>query len=1583
MPLNDEQPTSTSRSEDQGSEVESLIASEPDCSRDSFNSDGSSKQCTPSSSPPKAVSLHEVMEAGRDLFNLKLAHEIIINDFHMDQDRGTQSSLWNAVRDNVHKAFWDILEAELNEDPPEYQHAIKLLEEIREILLSFLNPGANRMRTKIMKVLDMDLIRQQAENDAVDIQGLASYIITTMGKMCAPMRDEEIRNLRESTDNIVTLLKEIFRVLNIMRADAVNQAIQSIKPLLQRNRVEYERETFQSILDKTPTALNRTTSWIQSTLEELLPAIMPPGKSDDAGKSQRALPGPIQILNTACLRFLTWDFSKALVPETWVIDESRLEEIQWQLKQCEMVNEVLLIVHSTVGGPIQGISSLSDRLKRMIGVLLEGMHRPGFNLGETLEGVSSQICCELNKSLIERNYPSLTPEVQATLTGQICSISQKDNPIRTLVEDRVQQYFMVLLSNPKTHNKLEQVPAGLTAIKPELVQIGKTFISLIDYNRAVYGPFYMDIIRKLLFGSRPPAPILSQEQKDDSTLTTSVQHKALHLITEDNLNSPAAEWSVTSAQMALEERARSSLLRLRLKLEQDIKPQYLMDHMISDGVITLDEEEKIRIQPTRKDQAAALIELLLRRDNRCFISFYNALVKETYDDLAKLLYADLPDVSRDGRKSPAGSSISSVQIVLSEGGVPQRPVVFVSRPELLNQVRKKLYLLQEDAGGWVTVFGMAGSGKSVLAAEAVRDHGLIQDCFPQGVHWLSIGQLDKPDLLVKVQSLCFRLEQSLDSQSHHRPPTSLDEAKERLRFLMLRRYPRSLLILDDIWDSSVLKVFDIHCRILLTTRNRSLADSVSGPKYEVEVESGLDDKKALEILALYTKKNPSTLPAEACSIVRECKGSPLVVSLIGALLNEKPNRWLYYLRQLQQKQFKRIRKSSSYDYDALDQAMAASIEVLPDEHREFYKDLTVLEKDVKIPAKVLSVLWDLEPEEVEDILQEFVNRSLLFVDCNSKPPLYYLHDLQLDFLAEQNRDQIESLHGKVVCQYQHHYREASPVSGDKECLYWIRFLPYHMAKANMSQELYSLMLSLDWVSIKAKIMGAAHLINDYVEYGPILDKENSELRSQFQEFLSLSGHHLEQRPFPDVLQLALSQPHSSGVYRQARQQALNRANRGKLYFELINKSSVENLSRLVIHPHQGSIYSARFSHDGTKVASCGASKMLKVFKSTSGEKLTEIQAHDDEVLCCAFSPDDHLIATCSSDRKIKVWNIQQGKLLRVFEDEHEEQVNHCEFTNTARRLLLATCSNDSCLNVKIWNLNKPSSQNTMFGHFKPVNHCCFSPDDSYLSTSSNDGTVKLFQVSTANEWKTIDVKTFFSESDDEEVLVKCSTWTADGTRIICAARNAALVFDVQTSDMLLEIKTNRLSTVQYCHTCPTSNLLALAFSNYAVELWDLEENKKRADCSGHLSWVQRVQFSNDGLQLLSCSDDQTVRLWETEKVHTSSAICLKRDSDVLFNEEEIIVSAADNCNRLQVRDGRTGSVRFQSEELPFRIRCTCMCRNPFAVSLGQENGNVQVLELPSGKLLATLLGHTKTVLHCQFCQNGQTLITSSEDTTIR
>ncbi|CAL8318792.1 unnamed protein product [Lota lota] len=515
MPLNHEgSPSSSVCGEDQASRGEGspgrcdslTSASDTGSSRESFTSDSSSKLSTPSSSPPKNITLEDMMSSGKDLSNLTLAHEIIVNrDFHVAPPKLAQNSLEKLVRDTVHRAYWDVLASELNAHPPIYGHAIKLLEEIREVLLSFLNPGANRMRTQIMEVLDMELIGQQADNDTVDIQGLASYIISTMGKLCAPVRDEEVKKLQEARGNTVTLFKEMFRVLDLMKMDIVNFTIQGLRPELQRQSVEYERAKFQSILQNTPSALDHTTSWIRAALEELLGVMNPAGQGSGTGKGQRALPGPFLVMDTAFLQILSWDPAKSQFPETLMTDEGRLLGLQRELRRLQVVDQVLLIVYSAVGGPIQGLSSLAERLKRMTCVLLEGMHSPDFDLEEALRGASAQICCELSQSLTERGYPALSPALQATLTGQVCSIIQEENPIRTLVEERVRQYFLSLISAPKPLARLDQVPAGLTAIKPELSSLAARFMALVDYNRRVYGPFYSRILKKLMFDDAPPS----------------------------------------------------------------------------------------------------------------------------------------------------------------------------------------------------------------------------------------------------------------------------------------------------------------------------------------------------------------------------------------------------------------------------------------------------------------------------------------------------------------------------------------------------------------------------------------------------------------------------------------------------------------------------------------------------------------------------------------------------------------------------------------------------------------------------------------------------------------------------------------------------------------------------------------------------------------------------------------------------------------------------------------------------------------------------------------------------------------------
>lgn len=1064
---------------------------------------------------------------------------------------------------------------------------------------------------------------------------------------------------------------------------------------------------------------------------------------------------------------------------------------------------------------------------------------------------------------------------------------------------------------------------------------------------------------------------------------------------------------------SMEERTRSCLLRNRSALEQDIKTSYIMDHLISEEVLNLEDEQNVKVQATRKERAALLIDLILQKDNYAVISFYNALLNEGYKELAGLLQDGLPIISTSNKSSIDGLT-PYVQTVLCEGGVPQRPVVFVDRPELLQTIRNELFNLETEPG-WITLCGMAGCGKSVLAAEALRNHRVISECFPGGVHWVAVGKQDRAGILVILQNLCSRFNQG--SQTYLNPPLNIEEARDRLRFFMARKYPRSLLILDDVWDNWVLKCFDVQCRVLITSRDRSISEAVAGNKFLILVQSGLSNDKGLEILARFVNLKVSCLPDEAHSIVQECKGSPLVVSLIGALLREFPNRWAYYLKQLQGKQFKRIRKSSSYDYEALDEAMAISIEVLEQDHREYYKDLSILKKDVKVPTKVLCILWEMDVEEVEDILQVFVNKSLLFCDRNKRSFRYYLHDLQLDFLTEQNHDQLMDLHVKMVHQYQKAYKNGFPSPSDEDCIYWYSFLADHMAKANLKKELYSLMFSMDWIKAKTEAMGPAQLINDFVEHRHVLDEENSTVRENFQEFLSLKGHLLVQKPFPDIVQLGLCQSDSSEVYRQAKLKAVEKAQHGAVYLEWINKTTLQNSSSLVVQLHCDAVFHACFSHDGLKIASCGADKTLQIFKSETGEKHLEINAHDDEVLCCAFSPDDKFVVTCSSDTKVKIWNSITGQLIHTYR-EHEEQVNCCQFTHSQHNMMLVTCSNDTL--VKTWDLKGSNCKNTLFGHTEPVNHCSFSPDDQYVASCSNDGTVKLWATRSGNEWKSIDVNEQCRTSDDdEEVLLKCCLWISDGTQILAAAKSTLLIYDVSTGDMITELAISRYSNIQSCAISPTRPLLAVALSHNSVELWDMILHKRVADCSGHLSWVHCVQFSPEGAKLLSSSDDQTVRLWEINKVHSSSAVSLVQCMDAIFQQGGMFVLVSDNKKCLQLINGKTGNVMFQSDVQDSRICCCCLNQHTnlaafghgdgilkvgmksaklvlqnigwkmqqfqksLLIAIGLEKGIVKVLEFPSGKTLSTLTGHTHGVQRCQFTHHEQTLISSSDDATIR
>ncbi|XP_051885165.1 T-complex protein 11-like protein 1 [Pristis pectinata] len=451
---------------------------------------------TLSSVSPNLVSVEELIEAEKGVCNMALAHEIVVDEgFVIKQRDLPESSFEKTIEDIMKKAFWDCLQAQLNENPPVYDHAIKLLGEIKETLLSFLLPGHTRLRNQINEVLDLELIKQEAENNALNIPKLADFIIGMMGTLCAPIRDDDIKLIRGISD-VVPLFREIFAVLDLMKLDMVNFAISSIRPHLMKQSVDYERKCFQEFFDKQHGSLEVATEWLQEAASEVLASDTSVLDGATAGATDVSALCPTSVLNHAYVKLLKWDHASRLFPEPVLMDQSRFEEMQRELNQLTITAAVLLVIYNMTGAAISGLSGFLDRLKGIIKVLLTGMHTHSFHLAEAMTSMSEQICVEVNNCLTQHGFSLLPTEKAMVLKGQIQAISNPDNSVRKLIDVRMQTFLKMHLaaSNPKSVS----VPGGLGPIKRELEEITVKFLHLVNYNKLVFSPYYDTILAKVL-----------------------------------------------------------------------------------------------------------------------------------------------------------------------------------------------------------------------------------------------------------------------------------------------------------------------------------------------------------------------------------------------------------------------------------------------------------------------------------------------------------------------------------------------------------------------------------------------------------------------------------------------------------------------------------------------------------------------------------------------------------------------------------------------------------------------------------------------------------------------------------------------------------------------------------------------------------------------------------------------------------------------------------------------------------------------------------------------------------------------------
>ncbi|MEG4441666.1 caspase family protein [Microcoleus sp. AT9_B5] len=188
-----------------------------------------------------------------------------------------------------------------------------------------------------------------------------------------------------------------------------------------------------------------------------------------------------------------------------------------------------------------------------------------------------------------------------------------------------------------------------------------------------------------------------------------------------------------------------------------------------------------------------------------------------------------------------------------------------------------------------------------------------------------------------------------------------------------------------------------------------------------------------------------------------------------------------------------------------------------------------------------------------------------------------------------------------------------------------------------------------------------------------------------------------------------------------------------------NGTFIRNLPDLRRETPEYVVHDVAFSPNGQIIASTHGDGAVKLWKSdgTLLKKLVDPSSKSSasEV---SFSPDGKTIGSAHSDGTVRLWNLD-GSLRITLTDENKGnfQVDSISFSpNRDRAMIAAGCSDQT---IRVWNIGgKKNPPIVLKGHKDDILGVSFSPDGQQIASSSADGTVRLWRLTTTNEQKEFD-----------------------------------------------------------------------------------------------------------------------------------------------------------------------------------------------------------------------------------------------------
>lgn len=237
-------------------------------------------------------------------------------------------------------------------------------------------------------------------------------------------------------------------------------------------------------------------------------------------------------------------------------------------------------------------------------------------------------------------------------------------------------------------------------------------------------------------------------------------------------------------------------------------------------------------------------------------------------------------------------------------------------------------------------------------------------------------------------------------------------------------------------------------------------------------------------------------------------------------------------------------------------------------------------------------------------------------------------------------------------------------------------------------------------------------------------------------------------------------------------------------------------------------------------------------------------------------------------------------------------------------------------------------------HTGKITSVCYSSDNKYALTASEDKTAILWDIAS---WK--EIRTF----NGHTAKIYSAVFSTDNKQVLTASADGTIkLWDIETGYLIRTFKGHKNDVVSAKFIADNTKLISASHDGLII-VWDMFTGEILKQMDGHTEWIRCLAVSENEKYAATGSDDKTLKIWDLE----------------------------------------TGIELYRFIDLNSEIMSVCFSPDNQFVLGGSKNGKIGKWNLQTGKLEKEIQAHNEQVNSLAFSPDDNVLLSSSNDYTAK